>query len=104
MKKCVKITLTGVRHPQVLYDRLKKNTHTSDLEGVVEHPEADIIDIVVFGFKDTVDLFINDVDGIVLAYNFEKGEHVQFAVEPFYKTEDYRGVIRFVKKPILRRA
>ena len=103
MKKCVKITLTGVRHPQALYDRLKKETHTSELEGVVELPESDTIDIVVFGLKDPVDFFVNEIDGIVLAYNFEKGERVQFAVEPFYKTEDYRGVIRFVKKPILRR-
>ena len=104
MKKCVKIILSDVRDPQALYDALRNGTSMNDIEGVVEVVTPDIIEITVSGIKDVVDKFVNEVEDVIIAYNLHFTQHIKFIVEPFYKNEDYRGVVRFLRKGTPHRA
>ncbi len=104
MKKCVKITLSDVLEPHALYDALKKGASMDEIEGVIEAVNPDIVEIIVSGAKDAVDKFVNEVDGVIITYNLNSSHHVKFMVEPFFKNEDFRGIVRFLRKGSLNRA
>lgn len=98
MKKCVRITVSSIRDPDTFLTCLKKDVDVSGVEGVVEVIVPDTIEIIIYGTKDGVDEFVNMVDGCLIKHNLNKRDHASFGVEPFLKDEDYRGVVRFVKK------
>ncbi|HBL98493.1 TPA: hypothetical protein DDZ86_02520 [Candidatus Dependentiae bacterium] len=104
MKKCVKITLSDVRDANALYDLLKADTSMNDIEGVIETIMPDIVEITVYGSKDAVDRFVNEVDGAILTFNLNTAQRIKFMVEPFLKNEDYRGIMRFLRKTSPHRA
>jgi len=98
MKKCVRITISNIRDPDTFIDRVKQDIQTSGIEGVVEIVVSDMVELSVYGPKELVDAFVNEVEGVLITYNVKKHDHAAFAVEPFFKDEDYRGVVRFLKK------
>ena len=98
MKKCVRITIFNIRDPDTFIDRVKHDIQTGGIEGVVEVVVPDMIELSVYGPKELVDDFVNEVEGVLITYNVKRRDHATFAVEPFFKDEDYRGVVRFLKK------
>lgn len=98
MKKCIRITVSGVRDPDAFTERVKHDVNTNGVEGVVDIIVPDMVELVAYGPKEQVDLFVNEVEGVVITYNIKKRDHASFAVEPYFKEEDYRGVVRFLKK------
>lgn len=101
MKKCVKVLVMPVRNPDEWVARIKKEVNLEGLEGVVGVVQPDTIDITLFGDKDRVDEGVNVVEELVIRYNLAHKDMAHFSVEPFLKSEDFRGVVRFVKKSAL---
>lgn len=98
MKKCVRVVISSVRDPEAFIERVRKDVNTDGVEGVVDVSMPDTIELVAHGPKELVDTFVNDVEGAVITYNIKKRDHASFSVEPYFKDEDYRGVVRFLKK------
>lgn len=98
MKKCVRITVFNIRDPDHFLESLKKNVDMGGIEGVVEIVMPDVIELSIYGAKEMVDSFINELEGVLITHNIKRRDHATFSVEPFLKEEDYRGVVRFLKK------
>lgn len=98
MKKCVRITVSSIRDPDTFLACLKKDAEMGGVEGVVEVIVPDTVEITIYGTKDGVDEFVNMVDGCLIKHNLSKRDHASLALEPHFKEEDYRGVVRFIKK------
>jgi hypothetical protein len=98
MRKCVKITITEFGDLDALYKVLKKKLSFDDLEGYAEPVLDDELHIVVYGPKEAVDLFVGNLEDVLLAENENRKHDIVYFFEPFLKDEDYRGVFRFVKK------
>lgn len=103
MKKCVKIILSGVCDAEGLYTTLQQTVDTGNLEGVVEQTDQDVIELIVNGSKDNVDDCVDAVELAAYAHGEQRKCRVYFAVEPFFKNEDYRGVVRYLRRGALRR-
>jgi hypothetical protein len=103
MKKCVKVVLSGVCDAEGLCATLRQAVETEALEGVVEQTDHDVIELIVHGTKDRVDEYVGGVEYVALSFGSKHKCPISFAVEPFYKDEDYRGVLRFLKRGMSRR-
>ncbi|MCL5436768.1 MAG: hypothetical protein M1549_02750 [Candidatus Dependentiae bacterium] len=98
MKKCVRITVSNIRDPDGFIDRVKRDVKIDGVEGVVEVVVPDMVELALYGLKEAVDDFVNELEGVLIRYNVKGRDHATFIVEPFFKDEDYRGVIRFLKR------
>lgn len=98
MKKCIRITISSIREPNAFIECVRRDVDTSGLEGVVEVVVPDTIELITYGPKEQVDDFVNEVEGALITYNIKHRDHAGFAVEPHFKNEDYRGVVRFLKR------
>lgn len=97
MKKCVRIVLGQVTPMHIFWGKLAKLFSAVNVEGIVEQEDAQTISAVVYGGLDIVNGLVGDVEEFVIRHNLKNGSEISFAVEPHFKNEDYRGIVRFVK-------
>ncbi|MBN2267253.1 MAG: hypothetical protein JW725_02830 [Candidatus Babeliaceae bacterium] len=102
MRKCVKIILTQIDSCERFVSRFKKNISLVAVEGIVEYCDVGCLEITLHGNLDEVNNLIGTIEEFVIRHNVDHSGEVLFAVEPCMKSEDYRGVVRFVKRQALR--
>ena len=98
MRKCVKVFLIGVRDPDALVTFIKRTVKFAELEGLVETVVPDALEIVLYGLKDAVDAVVASLELAAAKKGVSQKQQISFSVEPHVKDEDYRGVVRFIKK------
>jgi len=92
MNKCVLITVLGDLSSEALQSFLLKEAQKRKLEGTVHLEDSDRIKIALFGAKDNVDQFVDN-----LYDHCTKLKLSEIEVEPFFKNKDFRGVFRILK-------
>ncbi len=92
MKKCLRIKIHADIPKSLLSDFIKKNAHTFQIEGSVQVVGVREIRIVACGKKDAVEEFID-----ALYDGYEKWVPEEMEVEPFLKSQDYRGIFRIIE-------
>lgn len=102
MKKCVKIILAPIRSCERFLGHFKKTVNLSSIEGVVECDNGEI-EVVLHGNLEEVNSLIGTIEECAIRYNIDHNEEILFAVEPCAKTEDFRGVVRFLRREGLLR-
>lgn len=98
MNKCVKVLLSEVGDLGALATAIKKSVAFAGVEGLVEEAIPDTLEIVLYGPKESVDVAVVELEVFVAKKGAKQKKRIGFAVEPFVKNEDYRGVVRFIKK------
>lgn len=92
MKKCLKVSFSGPVADQFLHS-IQGHARKLGVEGTLQFMPADkLIKIVVYGDKDHVDLFLDNLhkDGA-------KAGVADITAEPMLKERDYRGVFRIIE-------
>lgn len=102
MKKCVKIVLAPIRSADKFLNLFKKTISLTAVEGLIEFDESGDMGIELYGEKEAVNILVDDIEALVIRYNLENKESIGFSVEPFVKNEDYRGVVRFIRRGNVR--
>lgn len=92
MNKCVLITALGDLTNEALQNFLNKEAHKGSLQGTAHSEGNDHIKIALFGAKDKVDQFVDNLYDHSAKLNLSDIE-----VEPFFKNKDFRGVFRILK-------
>ena len=92
MNKCVLITALGDLTNEALQNFLNKEAHNGSLEGTAYAEGNERIKIVLFGSKDNLDQFVDNLYDNSAQLNLSDIE-----VEPFFKNKDFRGVFRILK-------
>lgn len=98
VNKCVKVLLNKVSDLAILTGAIKKSVLFEGVEGLVEEVIPDTLEIVLYGPKELVDSAVIELELFVAKKSVQQKKQIGFAVEPFAKKEDYRGVVRFIKK------
>lgn len=88
MDKCVKVIINGVSAVQYLESVVLLKARTAGIEGVGQAIDASTVRIVVKGSDEKVQNLID----MLLADNSE----LDFMMEPFLASADFRGVFRII--------
>jgi len=92
MKKCLKISLSGIDQ-EVFTQTIQKSGTKLGIEGTIQIvPIEKSYKIIVCGDKDDVDKFVD-----VLHKEAAQAGVVDVHIEPFVKVKDYRGVFRVIE-------
>lgn len=92
MKKCLKIHVTGLDHEGVM-QAIQKKGNKLGIEGTIQPiPAEKSLKILVCGFKDDVDKFVDCLHKEVAHI-----DSLQVHIEPFVRVKDYRGVFRIIE-------
>jgi acylphosphatase len=92
MKKCLKISFSGVDH-ETFTQTIQKHGTKLGIEGTIQTvPAQKSFKIIVCGDKDDVDKFVD-----VLHKETAQAGVTDVHIEPFVKAKDYRGVFRVIE-------
>lgn len=92
MKKCVKIIVQGKFPEGFLFNFVKQQVQSLELEGTGQMIEENTIRIILCGDPNIIDKFMDHLHKYTQADGITSIE-----LEPFLKEKDYRGVFRIIE-------